>query len=53
MAQVSLYTMLAAGPVVYMLNSIAPQLREGGDDPEGAAPVVFRRIVFPLTCRAW
>jgi len=49
MAQVSLYTMLAAGPVVYMLNSIAPQLREAAMTLKAPPFVVFRRIVFPLT----
>ena len=49
MAQVSLYTMLAAGPVVYMLNSIAPQLREAAMTLKAPPLVVFWRIVFPLT----
>ena len=49
LAQVSLYTMLAAGPVVYMLNSIAPQLREAAMTLKAPPLVVFWRIVFPLT----
>ena len=49
MAQVSLYTMMAAGPVVYMLNSIAPQLREAAMTLKAPPLVVFWRIVFPLT----
>ena len=49
MAQVSLYTMLAAGPVVYMLNAIAPQLREAAMTLKATPFTVFRRIVFPLT----
>ncbi len=49
MAQVSLYTMLAAGPVVYMLNSIPPQLREAAMTLKAAPFTVFRRIIFPLT----
>jgi putative spermidine/putrescine transport system permease protein len=49
LAQVSLYTMMAAGPVVYMLNSIAPQLREAAMTLKATPLVVFWRIVFPLT----
>jgi putative spermidine/putrescine transport system permease protein len=49
MAQVSLYTMLAAGPVVYMLASIPPALREAAMTLKAAPVTVFLRIVFPLT----
>lgn len=49
MAQVSLYTMMAAGPVVYMLNTVPPQLREAAMTMKATPFVVFRRIVFPLT----
>jgi putative spermidine/putrescine transport system permease protein len=49
MAQASLYTMMAAGPVIYMLNSIAPQLREAAMTLKAPPLVVFWRIVFPLT----
>ena len=49
MAQVSLYTMMAAGPVVYMLSSIAPQLREAAMTLKATPFTVFCRIVFPLT----
>ncbi|MFO1086615.1 MAG: ABC transporter permease [Reyranellaceae bacterium] len=49
MAQVSLYTMMAAGPVVYMLNSIAPQWREAAMTLKATPFTVFWRVVFPLT----
>lgn len=49
MAQASLYTMMAAGPVVYMLNAIAPALREAAMTLKAPPLVVFWRIVFPLT----
>ena len=49
LAQVSLYTMMAAGPVVYMLNSIAPQLREAAMTLKATPFTVFRRITLPLT----
>jgi putative spermidine/putrescine transport system permease protein len=49
MAQVSLYTMMAAGPVIYMLNAVAPQLREAAMTLKASPLVVFWRIVFPLT----
>jgi len=49
MAQVSLYTMMAAGPVVYMLNSIAPQLREAAITLKATPFTVFRRVTLPLT----
>lgn len=49
MAQVSLYTMMAAGPVVYMLNAVAPQLREAAMTLKAPPSIVFWRIVFPLT----
>jgi putative spermidine/putrescine transport system permease protein len=49
MAQVSLYTMLAAGPVVYMLNTIPPALREAAMTLKAAPFTVWRRIIFPLT----
>ncbi|WP_422002661.1 ABC transporter permease [Reyranella sp.] len=49
MAQVSLYTMMAAGPVVYMLGSIQPQLREAAMTLKATPVVVFTRVVFPLT----
>jgi putative spermidine/putrescine transport system permease protein len=49
MAQVSLYTMMAAGPVVYMLNAIQPALREAAMTLKATPLVVFWRIVFPLT----
>ena len=49
MAQVSLYTMMAAGPVVYMLNAVAPQWREAAMTLKAPPFVVFWRVVFPLT----
>ena len=49
MAQVSLYTLLAAGPVVYMLRNIPPSLREAAMCLKAPPIVVFWRIIFPLT----
>lgn len=49
MAQVSLYTMLAAGPVVYMLSAVQPSLREAAMTLKAPPFTVFWRIVFPLT----
>ena len=49
LAQISLYTMLAAGPVVYMLNAVAPQWREAAMTLKAPPFVVFWRVVFPLT----
>ena len=49
MAQVSLYTLLASGPVVYMLNSIPPALREAAMTLKAPPITVFRRIILPLT----
>ena len=49
MAQVSLYTLMAAGPVVYMLSAIPPQLREAAMTLKAPPVMVFWRMVFPLT----
>lgn len=49
MAQVSLYTLLASGPVVYMLNSIPPALREAAMTLKAPPITVFWRIILPLT----
>ena len=49
MAQVSLYTLLASGPVVYMLNSIPPALREAAMTLKAPPIIVFWRIILPLT----
>ena len=49
LAQISLYTLLAAGPVVYMLRNIPPSLREAAMCLKAPPIVVFWRIVFPLT----
>src|SRR4029453_4853516 len=49
MAQVSLSTMMAAAPAVYILCSITPQVRGGAMTLKGTPLPVFRRITFPLT----
>jgi putative spermidine/putrescine transport system permease protein len=49
MAQVSLYTLMASGPVVYMLAQIAPSLREAAMTLKAPPSVVFWRVIFPLT----
>jgi putative spermidine/putrescine transport system permease protein len=49
MAQVSFYTLLASGPVIYMLNGIPPVLREAAMTLKAPPLTVFRRIVLPLT----
>ena len=49
LAQVSFYTLLAAGPVVYTLRNIPPSLREAAYTLRAAPLAVFRRIVLPLT----
>src|SRR4029450_9239707 len=49
MAQVSLYPLMPAAPAVYMLSSIAPQLREAAMTLKATPFTVFRRITFPLT----
>lgn len=49
MAQVSLYTLMASGPVVYMLAQIPPALREAAMTLKAPPGVVFWRIIFPLT----
>jgi len=49
MAQVSLYTLLASGPVVYMLNSIPPALREAAMTLKAPPIIVFWRVILPLT----
>ena len=49
MAQVSLYTLLASGPVIYMLSQIPPALREAAMTLKAPPGVVFWRIIFPLT----
>ena len=54
MAQVSLYTMMAAGPVVYMLNADRAAAARGGDDAEGARPSSCSAASsFRSPCRAW
>ncbi len=49
MAQVSLYTLMASGPVVYMLAQIPPALREAAMTLKAPPLVVFWRVIFPLT----
>ena len=49
MAQVSLYTLMASGPVVYMLAQIPPALREAAMTLKAQPATVFRRVIFPLT----
>ncbi len=49
MAQVSLYTLMASGPVVYMLAQIPPALREAATTLKAPPIVVFWRVIFPLT----
>jgi putative spermidine/putrescine transport system permease protein len=49
MAQVSLYTLMASGPVVYMLSQIPPALREAAMTLKASPVTVFRRVIFPLT----
>ncbi|MFZ4408350.1 MAG: ABC transporter permease [Paracraurococcus sp.] len=49
MAQVSLYTLMASGPVVYMLAQIPPALREAAMTLKAPPITVFWRVVFPLT----
>ncbi|UPY36862.1 ABC transporter permease [Sediminicoccus sp. KRV36] len=49
MAQVSLYTLMASGPVVYMLSQIPMALREAAMTLKAPPGVVFWRIIFPLT----
>jgi putative spermidine/putrescine transport system permease protein len=49
LAQVSLYTLLAAGPVIYMLRNIPPQLGEAAMCLKAPPLLVFWRITFPLT----
>ncbi|MBI3513287.1 MAG: ABC transporter permease [Proteobacteria bacterium] len=49
MAQVSLYTLLMTGPVVYTLSNIPVQLREAATCLKAPPLAVFRRITLPLT----
>ena len=49
MAQLSLYTLLASGPVMYMLAQVPPALREAAMTLKAPPLVVFWRVVFPLT----
>ena len=49
MAQVSLYTLLAAGPVVYVLRNIPPSLLQAAQSLKASPFHVFWRITFPLS----
>jgi putative spermidine/putrescine transport system permease protein len=49
LAQVSFYTLLATGPVVYMLRNIPPSLPEAARCLKATPLQVFWRITFPLT----
>jgi putative spermidine/putrescine transport system permease protein len=49
LAQVSFYTLLAAGPVVYTLRNIPRSLREAAYCLKAPPLAVFRRIILPLT----
>ena len=49
LAQVSFYTLLATGPVVYTLRNIPPSLREAAYCLRATPLSVFWRIVLPLT----
>ena len=49
LAQVPLYTLMASGPVVYMLAQIPPALREAAMTLKAEPVTVFRRVIFPLT----
>jgi putative spermidine/putrescine transport system permease protein len=49
MAQVSFYTLLASGPVVYTLRNIPPSLREAAYCLRATPLRVFGRIILPLT----
>jgi putative spermidine/putrescine transport system permease protein len=49
LSQVSFYTLLATGPVVYTLRNIPPSLPEAARCLRATPLRVFWRIVFPLT----
>jgi putative spermidine/putrescine transport system permease protein len=49
MAQVSLYTLLGAGPIVYVLRTIPPSLGEAAMCLKATPLSVFWRITLPLT----
>jgi putative spermidine/putrescine transport system permease protein len=49
LAQVSFYTLLAAGPVVYTLRNVPPSLREAAQCLKATPLRVFWRITVPLT----
>ena len=49
LAQISLYTLLAAGPIVYVLRAIPPSLGEAAMCLRATPLAVFWRITVPLT----
>lgn len=49
LAQVSFYTLLATGPVVYTLRNIPPSLPEAAQSLKATPLRVFWRITIPLT----
>jgi putative spermidine/putrescine transport system permease protein len=49
LAQVSFYTLLATGPIVYTLRNIPPSLREAAQCLKATPARVFWRITVPLT----
>ena len=49
MAQVSFYTLLATGPVVYVLRNIPPSLLQAAQSLKAPPIHVFWRITFPLS----
>jgi putative spermidine/putrescine transport system permease protein len=49
LAQVSFYTLLATGPVVYMLRNISPSLPQAAYSLKASPLQVFWRIILPLT----
>ena len=49
MAQVSFYTLLATGPVVYVLRNIPPSLLQAAQSLKAPPFQVFWRITFPLS----
>lgn len=49
MAQVSFYTLMATGPVIYVMRNIPPSLKEAAQCLKASPTRVFWRITVPLT----
>ena len=49
MAQVSFYTLMATGPVVYVMRNIPPSLQQAAQCLKASPTRVFWRITVPLT----